>query len=96
MTTNEAKTFTDGYSKSNAAILANIAAGNGCSCKPYVDWFTYKRWTAQGFQVQRGQKSTHLPRYIVVESLHEDGTIKTTTIKKTSCVFCRCQVQPSE
>lgn len=96
MTAAQAKTFEDGFSIANATILELAAQERGCDCEPYVDWFTYKRWQAQGFQVQKGEKSSRLPRYITVDKVQTDGTTKPVSIMKRSCVFCRCQVKAIE
>jgi hypothetical protein len=67
------------------------AARRGCECEAYIDWFTYKRWKAQGFQVQKGEKGFPLKTFIPV--LDEEGNV----IRKrpwTSHLFCKCQVKP--
>lgn len=51
----DARTF-DRRSVAHEAALEEIARARGCSCKAYVDWFTYNRWAAQGYQVKRGGK----------------------------------------
>src|SRR6266850_1687850 len=40
----------DRYSIANAVTVKQSLP---CGCEPYVDVFTYRRWRAQGFQVQR-------------------------------------------
>ena len=91
MTAKQARTFEHGYSQVHAAILANAALEKGCQCVPYVDWFTYKRWLAQGFQVQKGEHGIRLVRFITAE---KDG--KKRTFPKRYSVFCRCQVKEIE
>ena len=70
----------------NATIVVRTLK---CGCKPYEDVFTYNRWRAQGWQVQRGQKAIKLP--IIIEKEGDDGELK----KRfwTAAVFCRHQVQ---
>ena len=57
LTPAEARSF-DRFSVANTVAVESILA---CGCKAYVDVFTYNRWRAQGFQVQRGQKAILLP-----------------------------------
>ena len=86
MTNTEARSF-DGYSDSNAML---IYAALECSCKPYHDVFTYNRWEAQGYQVQRDEKGIKIPSFRKYED--DDGNTKTVPTKP-SHVFCRCQVK---
>ena len=48
MTAAEATSFAT-YSPTNAI---HVRASLACGCQPYLDVFTYRRWQAQGFQVQ--------------------------------------------
>ena len=75
------------YSPINAATVKMRLA---CGCEPYKDVFTYNRWLALGYQVQRGERSIKIP--VIVERENEDNE----TIKRLfkSHVFCRCQVKP--
>jgi N-terminal domain of anti-restriction factor ArdC len=75
------------YSSVNASTVKMRLS---CGCEPYKDVFTYNRWSAMGFQVQRGEHSIKIP--VVVERENEDNE----TIKRLfkSHVFCRCQVKP--
>ena len=60
-----------------------------CGCEPYQDVFTYNRWKALGYQVQRGEKSITIP------VIHETEDEETKAINRRlwkSHVFCRCQV----
>ena len=92
MTAEDAKTF-DQFSVFNAATLADAAAERGCVCQAYTDWFTYKRWLAQGFQVQRGEHGIKLPVYLRREVEDEkSGKVREYTIPMTTTVFCRHQV----
>lgn len=92
MTAEQARTF-DSFSEANARLLVLAAAARGCQCLPYTDWFTYKRWKAQGAQVQKGQSGTALTVYITRYKDGEDGTRKESgSYPRTTYVFCRCQV----
>ena len=97
MTAEQARTF-DGHSAANATILTHAAEQRGCQCKPYQDWYTYKRWRAQGMQVQKGEKGTKLGTFIPTYTTDSDTgeKVKTGTRPWTSHVFCRCQVKPVE
>jgi len=55
MTEAEAKHF-DRHSATNTAILESVRP----DCKAYEDWFTYKRWKAQGKQVARARRDKNL------------------------------------
>ena len=88
MTPEQATTFNQ-YSPVNAA---EVTARLECGCQPYQDVFTYNRWKAQGQQVQRGQKAIKLP-VIVVKKDEETEEVK--RLFRTSNVFCRHQVKPS-
>ena len=89
----EARTFAR-HSEVNARILSAAAAEKGCTCQPYVDWFTYRRWKAQGFQVQKGEHGTRLTCYIQTETKDpETGEMVPTGSRPwRSALFCRCQV----
>lgn len=94
MTTARARTF-DRMSTAHAAILALAAETNGCACVAYQDWFTYRRWQAQGQQVQKGEHGVKLTTWIPVTKTDDDGTKKVTGKRpKGYTVFCRCQVKP--
>jgi hypothetical protein len=91
MTAAEARQF-DTFSIGNAALAESMLS---CGCEAYRDIFTYKRWKAQGFQVQRGQKAIRLPLLkSVTREDKETGEVKTHRIMGRSAVFCRCQVRP--
>jgi hypothetical protein len=81
----------DRYSVANAVAVKQSLP---CGCEPYRDVFTYLRWKAQGFQVQRGQKAIKLPLvYGRTESDPETGEARTVRRVGRSAVFCRCQVK---
>ena len=48
----------DRYSIANAVTVKRALP---CGCEPYTQVFTYRRWKAQGFQVQRGERALRLP-----------------------------------
>ncbi len=80
----------DRYSVANAVAVKQSLP---CGCEPYQDVFTYRRWKAQGFQVQRGQKAIKLPlirHYTRTDP--ETGEEKHGRMMSRSAVFCRCQI----
>ncbi len=84
----------DRYSVANAVRVTEALP---CGCEPYVDVFTYKRWQAQGFQVQRGQRAVKLPLIrVVTRSDPDTGEEKSRRVMGRSAVFCRCQVRSSD
>ena len=92
MTADDARRF-DGASIPNTiAVLTALE----CNCQPYQDVFTYNRWKAQGFQVQRGEKSIRLPLFYSREvEDKKTGERRTEKRRGSSAVFCRCQVKPA-
>ena len=80
----------DGYSMANALILSVICP----ECAPYEDWFTYARWTAQGFQVQKGQHGTKLMTFIEMKDKEDEK--KSHRRPWNTTVFCRHQVAKKE
>lgn len=78
------------YSIQNAATVADALE---CGCEPYRDVFTYGRWQALGFQVQRGQKAVKIPVIIQTEHEDEEGNVTHRRQFWTGAVFCRHQVQ---
>ena len=95
MNAQEAQTF-DYYSLANVALLTKVAAAKGCHCEPYKDWFTYRRWQAQGQQVQKGERSTKAMTFVPVK-IADPETGEIVKIGKrpwASHLFCRCQVAP--
>ena len=98
MTAEQATQF-DGHSTQNALIVAMALEERGCtSCLPYQDVFTYNRWKAQGFQVQKGEESIHITTYVPTFNVDKNTGEKVQTGKRprTSCVFCRHQVKAIE
>lgn len=94
MTAEEARSF-DQVSIGNA-MMVDLLLKKKCDCHAYEDVFTYNRWRAQGYQVQRGEKSIKLPLVKVVTEENEDTgePVECRRILGSSAVFCRCQVQP--
>ena len=92
MTAEQAQSFERGQSLTHYAMLLAEAARRGCNCVPYEDWFTYKRWKAQGFQVQKGETGFALATFIP-EKRDEDGKITSKSRPWNSYVFCRHQVK---
>ena len=89
MTREQARSFQT-YSAENATtVVMNLE----CGCEPYVDVFTYNRWKAQGFQVQRGMKSIKIPVYGTSPGENEDGEVVTNRYRTVGLVFCKCQVK---
>ena len=91
MTKDNAKQF-DRFSAFNYAVIKSNLT---CDCEPYEDVFTFKRWNLQGYKIQKGAKSIKINTYIPF-NIKDEKTgkiIKTITKPKTSCVFCRCQVE---
>lgn len=89
MTAAQATTFAN-RSLKHEVILAETADEKGCTCAAYRDWFTYRRWQALGFQVQKGEHGVKLTTWITYED--KDG--KERSRPKGTTVFCRCQVKP--
>ena len=97
MTAEQAVRF-ERQSPTSAAILAMAAAERGCECEAYRDWYTYRRWQAQGYQVRRGEHGVKLLTYAEVKVKADggdgdDGATATTQRRPVATtVFCRCQV----
>lgn len=93
MTAAQATTFGT-YSVANAAQVKHALA---CGCEPYQDVFTYNRWKALGFQVQRGEKAIKIPVVKVVAVENKDtGAEETRKLLGTGAVFCRHQVKAAD
>ena len=91
MTPQQATSF-DHYSVANASY---VKASLSCGCEPYQDIFTYNRWKALGYQVQRGEKAIKIPviKSIEVEN-KETGESELRKLLGSGAVFCRHQVAP--
>ena len=93
MSRDEAVTF-DGASVAHIAMLNHAAAMRRCKCAPYVDWFTYGRWAAQGQQVQKGEHGVVLTTFVPIVEKADDGSEKVIGKRPWAVhVFCRCQVK---
>ncbi len=83
------------FDRTSIANAVTVKQALDCGCEPYRDVFTYRRWQAQGFQVQRGERSIRLPLIrAVTRDDPETGKPETQRIMGRSAVFCRCQVKP--
>jgi len=81
----------DRFSVANAVAVKQALP---CGCEPYRDVFTYRRWKAQGYQVQRGERAIRLPLiYSRSETDPETGEQVATRRMGRSAVFCRHQVK---
>ncbi len=78
------------YSQVNATI---VEASFSCECVAYEDVFTYRRWLAQGMQVQKGQKAIKITTYRPITDKDTGEIIG--RAPTTSAVFCRHQVKES-
>lgn len=96
LTSDKARSF-DYFSRTNADVLTAAATQNGCACQPYLDWFTYQRWQAQGFQVRKGEHGIRLLTWVAQETDPDTDAIQLKSPKKRPwryTAFCRCQVDP--
>ena len=92
MTAEQATTF----EHESAQSAATVAEQLDCECEPYADVFTFNRWKAQGFSVQKGEKAIRVPGYLTkVTTDASTGAETVARIPRTNCVFCRCQVAPT-
>ncbi len=98
MTATEARNFAR-QSPTNAAIVEEAIRAAGCQagCSAYSSIFTYKRWTAQGMQVRRGEHGAKAVTYVGTCRACRDGACpdhrKPPVRAKTYTVFCACQVE---
>ncbi len=94
MTAEQATDF-DRYSDANIQLVEGSLS---CECQAYADTFTYKRWRAQGYQVQRGEHGIKIPVFANDQQVDEDSGEVTDAkrIKTTATVFCRHQVKSVE
>ncbi len=94
LTPEEALSF-DHFSIANvASAMHQLEESGACdgSCEGYSDIFTYNRWQALGFQVQKGQHGARLGIIVQNEKEDEQGNIKRISRPWTTTVFCRHQV----
>jgi hypothetical protein len=93
MNATEARRF-DRYSPTNAALAETALA---CGCKAYESIFTYRRWQALGYQVQRGAKAVRLPvLHTRTTTDEETGQEHTRRVFGTAVVFCQHQVKAKD
>jgi hypothetical protein len=112
MTAEDATAFV-GFSNSSAAqvieaIEARTAEGihASCTCEPYTDTFTFNRWKALGFSVQKGEKALRIATFAecgagksadVPGAEETEGDAKKARLRPvTAFLFCRCQVCPTK
>lgn len=98
MTPQEATQF-EQTSESHAEIIRSAARERGCNCQPYIDWFTFNRWIAQGKCVKKGEKGIRLVAYqkrTVEDKQKADGSKKEILTPARVYVFCRCQIKDIE
>ena len=87
MTKQQATQF-ERFSEINAEILESICT----KCEAYKDWFTFKRWEAQGEMIARGQHGTRIT-VIVKTNDNSDKKEDVQTAKVWhAVVFCRHQL----
>lgn len=97
LTPDKARSF-DYFSRANADVLTAAATQNGCTCQPYLDWYTYQRWQAQGFQVRKGEHGVRLLTWVDSKTTQDTDDTDTTQAKPATkrpwpyTAFCRCQV----
>jgi hypothetical protein len=95
MTSQQAVQF-EQTSETSTQILEAAARERGCSCQPYVDWFTFDRWIAQSKVVKKGEHGIRLMSYQkrqVEDKQKGDGSKKEITAPTRVYDFCRCQVK---
>jgi hypothetical protein len=84
------------FGRYSAANASTVEGALRCGCKAYADIFTYNRWKALGYQVQRGQHAVTLPLVKVVSTEDDDGNDDTRKLLTRSAVFCRHQVDDTK
>lgn len=103
MSPEAARTF-NRHSAQNAGIILARLAHRKCSCDPYKDVFTMKRWNAQSRFVRKGEPPIEIPIFApigyvdpMIEEEYErrnPGKIGMSTLRPVghAQVWCRCQV----
>jgi hypothetical protein len=84
----------DHFSVHNA-VQAQQACPEG-TCEAYRDIFTYRRWRAQGYRVQKGQRGTAVITWLTTTRSDENGDPITVRHAKRTVLFCRHQVAEAE
>ena len=87
MTKSQATQFKH-YSVLNAKILEGVCP----ECKAYEDWYTYRRWLAQGEQVAKGSTGTKIRVFDSQTNEVDDKGKKIPNFPHTATVFCRHQL----
>jgi len=87
MTNTEALTFSS-HSAKNAEILSTACP----KCEPYKDWFTFKRWVAQGLHIRRGEHGLRIGVIVEKSTDRKDPKAEVSQAFRTVPVFCRCQL----
>jgi hypothetical protein len=77
------------------AVQAQLACPEA-SCEAYRDIFTYRRWRAQSYQVQKGQRGTAVITWLTTTRSEENGDPITVRHAKRTVLFCRHQVAEAE
>lgn len=73
---------------------ATVAHGLKCTCRPYEDVFTLRRWNAQGYRVKKGSKAVARVPVVYADSVEDPNGYRYTVKRRTtSALFCRCQVE---
>jgi hypothetical protein len=88
----------DRYSIDNInRVMMALEEGGRCdgTCVPYEDVFTFARWKALGCFVKKGEHGVKIPVVVPVtkESDDPDGESESFKLKRTTTVFCSCQVE---
>ena len=104
MTAEEARTFRAGERVAPMIRLSMAVADRqehgqhpvDCRCEPYRDFFTFRRWKAQGRSIRKGARSFCLPIILDDDGATDDGLPEDTPRHRkprfwTARVFCRCQ-----
>jgi len=68
-----------------------------CDCRPYADVFTFARWQALGYFVNKGEQAIRFVSYVASQKdkdteRSEAEETPQRLYPRTLCVFCRCQV----
>lgn len=94
MSATEATTF-EQYSGGNMTLVDSHFSE--CGCQAYADTFTYRRWLAQGQQVEKGQKGCKITVYAQTADTDDDGNETSgRKVLTSSTIFCKHQVKPVE
>ena len=59
-------------------------------------WATYRQWKELGYQVQKGEKGTHLKKIVTVEKKKKNGDKVKKNVPRGFCVFNIDQVAEME